>query len=177
MQRLAAGDDLALNDIMRRWQERLVAFLVRMTGDHAAAVDLAQETFVRLYQHRTSYMPTAAFAAYLFRIASNLARNHARWKQRHPTVSMDDCESSTPEPATSSSAPDQQMEEGERLKVIEAALAALPPDLREAILLFTYQEMSYAQIAEATHCSPKAVETRIYRARLILKSTLRNLDS
>lgn len=177
MQRLAAGDDLALNDIMGRWREKLAAFLARMTGDHASAVDLAQETFVRLYQHRASYKPTAAFATYLFRIASNLARNHARWKQRHPTVSMDDAETPHQETAASSPAPDQQLDDSERLQVIEAAIAALPPDLREAILLFTHQDMSYAEIAEAARCSTKAVETRIYRARQILKDTLKHLDS
>jgi RNA polymerase sigma factor (sigma-70 family) len=177
MQRLAAGDDLALNDIMGRWREKLAAFLLRMTGDHASAVDLAQETFVRLYQRRSSYKPTAAFATYLFRIASNLARNHARWKHRHPTVSMDDDETSNQEPASSSLPPDSQLDHGERLQLIETAITALPPDLREAILLFTYQDMSYAEIAQATRCSTKAVETRIYRARQILKDTLKKLSS
>ena len=176
MQRLAAGDDLALNGIMERWRERLVSFLMRMTGDHATAVDLAQEAFVRLYQHCGSYKPAAAFSTYLFRIASNLAHNHARWMRRHPTMSIDDDEASIQEPAASSPTPDDQMDHGERLRIIESALATLPLDLREAILLFTYQDMSYAEIAEATRCTPKAVETRIYRARQILKSALKQLD-
>lgn len=176
MQRLAAGDDVALNEIMRRWREKLAAFLTRMTGDHSAAVDLAQETFVRLYHHRGSYKPTAPFPTYLFRIASNLARNHARWTRRHPTVSVNDLDESRPEPAASSPVPDQQLDHAERLRIIEAAIAALPPDLRETILLFTHHDLSYAQIAEVMRCSSKAVETRIYRARQILKAALRELE-
>lgn len=177
MRRLAAGDDVALNEIMQRWREKLAAFLTRMTGDHATAIDLAQETFVRLYQHRASYQPSAPFPTYLFRIASNLARNHARWKRRHPTVSMDDLDESRPEPAASSPVPDQQLDHSERLRIIEAAIAALPPDVRETILLFTHHDLSYAQIADVMRCTSKAVETRIYRARQMLKATLREMDS
>ena len=86
MQRLAGGEDLALNELMTRWRERVAAFLLRMVGDHATAMDLTQETFVRLYTSRHSYKPVAAFSTYLFHIATNLARSHARWKGRHPTV-------------------------------------------------------------------------------------------
>lgn len=177
MQRLAAGDDLALNEIMHRWCDKVAAFLQRMTGDPDAAVDLAQETFVRLYQHCGSYSPSAAFPTYLFRIAANLARNHHRWRRRHPTVSLEDEEGASGETPGQQSSPDADMQSSERLRTIEAAIAALPPELREAMLLFTYEDLSYAQIAEAAHCSSKAVETRIYRARQMLRSLLKDLDA
>lgn len=177
MQRLAAGDDLALNEIMSRWRDKVAAFLKRMTGDPDAAVDLAQETFVRLYQHCGSYSPSAAFPTYLFRIAANLARNHQRWRRRHPTVSLEDEESAAGETPGHQPSPDADMQSGERLRTVEAAIAALPPELREAMLLFTYEDMSYAQIAKAAHCSSKAVETRIYRARQMLKSLLKEFDA
>lgn len=176
MQRLAAGDDLALNEIMSRWREKVAAFLTRMTGDPDAAVDLAQETFVRLYQHCGSYSHSAAFPSYLFRIAANLARNHQRWRRRHPTVSLEDGEGVAGETPGHQSSPDVDMQSGERLRTVEAAIAALPPELREAMLLFTYEDLSYAQIAQAAHCSSKAVETRIYRARQMLRSLLKDLD-
>lgn len=172
MQRLAAGDDLALNGIMERWKDKVAAFLVRMTGDSATAIDLTQETFVKLFQHRARYRPTAAFPTYLFCIASNLARNHARWKMRHPAVSFDDENNHLPENADSRPGPDRQMESKEQLGRVEKALAALPADLREAMLLFTYEDMSYCEIAEAVGCTAKAVETRIYRARHMLRSAL-----
>lgn len=177
MQRLAAGDDLALNEIMNRWKEKVAAFLKRMTGDPDAAVDLAQETFVRLYQSCGSYTPSAAFPAYLFRIAANLGRNHHRWRRSHPTVTLGDEERIGIESPDHHSSPDADMENGERMLAVEAAIAALPPELREAMLLFTYEDMSYAQIAKVAHCSSKAVETRIYRARQILKSVLKDFEA
>jgi RNA polymerase sigma-70 factor, ECF subfamily len=89
MTRLAQGDDLALNALMTRWGERVASFLYRMTGNPATAADLAQETFVKLYQARYRYRAAGKFSTYLFAIAANLERNHARWKMRHPTVSID----------------------------------------------------------------------------------------
>ncbi len=172
MQRLAAGDDLALNSLMERWKDKVAAFLLRMTGNAATATDLTQETFVKLYQSRARYHPTAPFPTYLFRIAANLARNHARWKQRHPTVSIDNEDDHVPESVESQPGPAEQMERSEQLQRVETALAALPDDLREAMLLFTYQDMSYAEIAAAVGCTSKAVETRIYRARQILRTAL-----
>lgn len=172
MKRLAEGDDLALNDLMHRWRDRLAAFLYRMTINHEAALDLAQETFVRLYQSRDRYQPTAPFATYLFRIAANLARNHARWRKRHPAVSIEDEQSFVSELRDPSSLPDQSADHREQLACVERALAALPDDLREAMLLFTYEDMSQAEIAHTLGCTTKAVETRIYRARQMLKATL-----
>lgn len=173
MQRLAAGDDLALNGIMEHWKDKVAAFLMRMTGNSATAVDLTQETFVKLFQHRSRYQPTAAFPSYLFSIAANLARNHARWKTRHPTVSIDDEENPLPETVETHPGPAEQLEHAEQMERVEKALAALPEDLREAMLLFTYEDMSHAEIAAAVGCTSKAVETRIYRARQILRAALR----
>jgi RNA polymerase sigma-70 factor (ECF subfamily) len=172
MQRLAAGEDLALNSLMDRWKDKVAAFLLRMTGNVSTATDLTQETFVKLYQSRGRYQPSAPFPTYLFRIASNLARNHARWRLRHPTVSIDNEDDHVPESVETHPGPAEQMERSEQMERVEAALAALPADLREAMLLFTYQDMSYAEIAAAVGCSSKAVETRIYRARQILRSAL-----
>ncbi len=172
MLRLAAGDDLALNSLMDRWKDKVAAFLLRMTGNAATATDLTHETFVKLYQSRARYSPSAPFPTYLFHIAANLARNHARWKQRHPTVSIDSEDDHVPESVETQPGPDEQMERSEQLQRVEAALAALPDDLREAMLLFIYQDMSYAEIAAAAGCSAKAVETRIYRARQILRASL-----
>lgn len=176
MARLASGDDLALNALMRRWSDRVISFLYRMTGRHDAAVDLAQETFVKLYQSRARYKPTGTFSTWLFAIAANLARNHSRWLRRHPTVSMDETDSagkaSFPEPADPSRAPDGMAVGNEIADTVNRAVLALPLDLREALTLFVNEDLGYADIAGILGCSPKAVETRIYRARQILKEKL-----
>ena len=180
MARLASGDDLALNALMRRWSDRIVSFLYRMTGRHDAAVDLAQETFVKVYQARDRYRPRGgAFSTWLFAIASNLAKNQARWRSRHPEVSLDapadDGSNAFPEPRSVEASPDQAAVSREIEEQVRAAVLALPDELREALLLFTHEQLGYAEIAVIMSCSPKAVETRIYRARQILKERLKDL--
>lgn len=173
MLRLAGGEDLALNDLISRWRDRLAAFLLRMVGDHATAMDLTQETFVRLYTSRKTYKPTAAFSTYLFHIATNLARTQARWRKRHPTVPMEDENREIRHEAVDSlPSPDESADLHERADLVNRAIAALPEDQREALLLFTVEGMSQAEVAAALGCSPKAVEVRVYRARQLLRETL-----
>ena len=180
MVRLVNGDDLALNTLMRRWSDRIISFLYRMTGRHDVAVDLAQETFVKLYQARDRFRPSSgAFSTWIFTIASNLAKNHTRWRSRHPEVSLDtiadDGSRSLPEPHSTEVSPDQAAVTHETEDQVRSAILSLPNELREALLLFTNEQLGYADIAVITNCSPKAVETRIYRARQILKELLKDL--
>lgn len=182
MARLASGDDLALNTLMRRWSDRIFSFLYRMTGRHDAAIDLAQETFVKLYQARTQYRPQSGeFSTWIFTIASNLAKNHARWRSRHPEVSLDaskdDGSTFLSEPHAAEASPDEAAVSRETEEQVHAAILALPRELRETLLLFTHENLGYAEIAAITQCSAKAVETRIYRARQILKDQLKHLRS
>lgn len=176
MVRLAGGEDPALGELMARWGPRVTAFLQRMTGRRDVATDLAQETFVKLYQARGRYRPSGGFSTYLFAIAANLARNHARWSARHPTVSFDakpdEGGSAVPDLADTRQTPAESARSAERMRAVQAAFRRLSPDLREAMSLFVYEGMGYAEIAAVTQCSPKAVETRIYRARQILKELL-----
>lgn len=178
MERLAAGDDLAMNILMQRWRERAAAFLYKMTSHSETAVDLAQETFVKLYQGRARYRPEGKFSTYLFAIAVNLARNHARWKSRHPTVSLDEaredgsCILEAPDPGLT---PEDAAANAERMRAVQRAFQTLPTDLREAMTLFIYEDMGYSEIAAIAGCSAKAAETRIYRARQILKEQLKDI--
>ncbi len=176
MVRLANGEDRALNLVMDRWGQRVTSFLYKMTGHRDASLDLAQETFVKLYQARARYRPAGTFSTYLFTIAANLARNHARWKSRHPTISLDatddDGASVVAEAVDPANAPDKAADISEEYREVHKALLALPHDLREAMTLFVYEGMGYADIAALTRCSAKAVETRIYRARQILRDQL-----
>jgi RNA polymerase sigma-70 factor (ECF subfamily) len=176
MARLVLGDDLALNELMTRWRSPIASFLYRMTTRVDTAADLAQETFVKLYQIRHRYRPEAKFSTFLFAIANNLARNQARWNRGHPTVSLDQ----DPEDAAGlmelvdpGQTPHEAAISAERNKAILHAFRELPADLREAMSLFIYEDMSYAEISHIVGCSPKAAETRIYRARQILKDRLK----
>jgi RNA polymerase sigma-70 factor, ECF subfamily len=171
---LAGGDDTALNPLMDRWQAPLRGFLYRYTQNEHDALDLAQETFVRLYQHRTRYRRGARFSTWMFQIALNLARSRARWRRRHPTDALaDEAETSAARAPTSTEAdPAERALAAERAATVKAAVAALPAELREAVVLFEYQDKSHAEIAAIVHATPKAVETRLYRARQQLRKTL-----
>ena len=175
MQRLQAGDDLALNEIMGRWKQPTVSYLLRLLGNHEDALDLTMETFVRVYESRHRYAPSARFSRWLFTIATNLARNHARWKTRHPEVTLetDEDEASPLDYLTDDRlGAAQQLETRERAKAVQKAITDLPSDLRTATLLFEYEGLSHAEIASIEGCSAKAIETRLYRARQFLEQKL-----
>ena len=169
---------LALNLLMDRWASRVIAFLYRITSHRDTAADLAQETFVKLYQARNRYRASGNFSTYLFAIAANLARNNHRWQARHPTISLDRSPANNSRSAVElvdpHADPRESAQKSEQMNAVAAAFQALPSDLREARSLFIDQDMSYAEIAAIAGCSPKAVETRIYRARQILKELLKD---
>ena len=177
MMRLRNGDDLALNEIMARWQQPLANYLMRFCGSEATALDLTQETFVRVYEARARYDSRGKFATWLYTIAGNLSRNSHRWQQRHPAVSLD---APTDEYGgtlaahlpDATLAPDAHAEQIERTTAVRAAIAELPEDLRTVVLLSEYEDRSHADIAAVLACTPKAVETRLYRARQALREKL-----
>lgn len=175
MQRLQGGDDLALNEIMGRWKQPLASYLMRQLGSHEDALDLTMETFVRVYESRHRYAPSARFARWLFTIATNLARNHVRWKERHPEVTLETTEEeSSPLDHLSDTGlcASKQLEAKERAQAVRRAVTDLPPELRTALVLFEYEDLSHAEIASIEGCSAKAVETRLYRARQYLEQKL-----
>lgn len=88
MVRLAAGHDAALNELMERHGEKLFHYLIRCLQDEEEEADLAQETFVRVYQHRAKFDSGQKFSTWLYTIASNLVRDRHRWRARHPQVSL-----------------------------------------------------------------------------------------
>jgi RNA polymerase sigma-70 factor (ECF subfamily) len=158
----------------------VVSYLLRLTGDQTVACDLAEETFVQVYQSRDRYRPHGAFSTWLFAIAANLFRNLARWRSRHSTVSMDAAEDLEDKPLgekifDSKPNPGQEIEISERSEAVRDAILLLPDDQRQAIVLFEYEGLSHEEIAQVVRCTPKAVEARLYRARGVLRERLKNL--
>jgi len=178
MLQLKAGDDLALNELILRWQTPLVAFIYRYIGSEADSLDLAQETFVRVYQSRMSYKPSAKFSTWLFTIASNLCRNAIRWRDRHPTVAATTTDRAG-EPydllettASGERSPADNAAHNDLACAVREHVQALPHDLKTAVLLFEYEDLSHQEIAAVLGCSVKAVETRLHRARKLLHDSL-----
>jgi len=180
MVRLKNGEDLMLNELMTRWQQPLVAFIYRYIGHQSDALDLAQETFVRVYQARSRYTAHAKFASWLFAIAANLCRNYVRrWKRGGGTAieSLDANSTDVSERIlTSDDSPDQAVIKSELISSIKGALAKLPHDLKTVILLYEYEDLSYEDISSALGCSIKAVEMKLYRARKFLRELLTRAD-
>jgi RNA polymerase sigma-70 factor (ECF subfamily) len=176
MGRIADGDEHAFRELVERHQHAVVGTVARMLGDPTEAEDIAQLAFLRVWKHAKRWRPDAKFTTYLFTIAANLVRNHARWRQRHPSVSIEAGEETGHEAADQAPSPDESAASHDKLRAIQVAMAALPPELREAMTLFTHEDLGYAEIATIAGCSPKAVETRIYRARQLLKEALKDLE-
>ena len=177
MARLVGGHEAALNALMERHAAGVFHFLCRMLGNEDDANDLAQDTFVRVYRARESFNPAQKFSTWLFTIAANLARNQLRWRSRHPNVSLDAESESTEQtlgdtlPAATST-PHQSADEAERAQSVRAAVQALPHDLREAIVLCEWEDVPVAEAATVLSTTPKAVESRLYRARKLLRDRL-----
>jgi RNA polymerase sigma-70 factor (ECF subfamily) len=178
MERLQAGTDAALNDLMARHSAPVFRFLCRLTGNEDDAHDLAQETFVRVFKSAKSFRLQEKFSTWLFTIAANLARNHFRWRSRHPNVSLDGeipgtdqtLENTLP---SAGAAPGEAALAAERAAAVRLAVRNLPDDLREAVVLCEWEERSVAEAAAILEATPKAVESRLYRARRTLRERLK----
>lgn len=140
---------------MHRWQVPLRHFLERHLQNEHDAHDLAQETFVRIYQHRARWRDGSRFSTWMFQIGLNLTRDRVRWRshRNHPPLdAARDTASDAPLPAAT-------VELQERAEAVRVAIHALPDDLRATVILSEYEDRSHAEIADIMRTTPKAVET------------------
>jgi RNA polymerase sigma-70 factor (ECF subfamily) len=175
MLRFRGGDRGAFETLFRRYTPRLVSFLARMVPERARAEELAQETFVRIYQARDRYEPKARFSTWLFGIASNLALNdlaRAHRRREHPWE-----ESAATQVPTSEPPADESLVARSTAGRLEEALAQLPDRQQAALLLRVEEELSYEDIADALGVSKASVKSLIHRARERLLSALRGDDN
>jgi len=181
MQSLQAGEELALNRLMARHREKVFHYLIRLLQDEAEALDLAQETFVRIFLNRDKFNLKHRFTSWLYAIATNLARDRMRWLSRRHNISIDAPASPGSELTLADSLPDnkplpgEQLQQNERIQELKNALADIPEELRTPLILVEYENLSQAEIAEILRCSPKSVENRLYRARRLLREKLKHL--
>jgi len=135
--------------------------------------------FVRIFQQRHRFKEKLRFSAWLFTIALNLCRSSHRWQARHQTVALENEQEQenweTESGLLTSSSPADDASKKELALVVRSAVQALPDKLKAVVLLADYEDLSHHQIAQILGCSPKAVETRLYRAHRILRGKLRDL--
>jgi RNA polymerase sigma-70 factor (ECF subfamily) len=179
MLRVAAGDEAGFNYLVEKYHRAMIHFLFRMVRNQAVAEELAQEVFLRVYRSRESYRAEAKFTTWLYRIATNLAVNHAR-DTRHErsaqTIYLDapDEESgTTPDVADDEPSVEQRMMRDERMAAIRTHVMALPERQRMAVLMHKYQGMDYRQIGEVLKLSESATKSLLFRAYQTLRDKLK----
>ena len=179
MLRAKAGDQSAFDFLVQKYRRPMVSFMYRMARNTAAAEDLAQEVFLRVYRSRASYEASAKFTTWLYRIATNLAVNHAR-DTRHERpevqVSLDEPDEDT---GTTLELPDghltaeQAMVRRERMLAIRSRVEALPEQQKLAVIMHKYQQMDYKQIADVLKKSESATKSLLFRAYETLRDQLK----
>lgn len=181
MLRVKHGDDQAFSELVERYQDRLVSIFANLLGgDSAAAEDLAQEVFLRIYRARNGYQPTAKFSTWVYRIANNLASNSRRTAGRRKEVQLAPADSGplgmNPQEKVlaekSALMPARQLDKSELQRIVIRALESLNERQRLAILLHKFEELSYAEIAEVMELSEEAVKSLLARARDNLRNIL-----
>lgn len=166
LDRVARGDPQAARAMVARKLPRLLALATRMLGDAGDAEDVAQESFVRLWQQASRWRPGAArFDTWLHRVTLNLCYDRLRKRRDVPVETMPD----RPDPGPP---PDAGLEEAGMSARVASALQALPERQREAIMLQYYQELSNTQAAAAMEVSVEALESLLSRARRTLRTLL-----
>jgi RNA polymerase sigma-70 factor (ECF subfamily) len=179
MLRVAAGDEASFNYLAEKYHRPILHFLFRMVRNQAIAEELAQEVFLRVYRSRESYRAEAKFTTWLYRIATNLAVNHAR-DTRHEraaqSVLLDAPDEETglrPEVADEAPSVEQRLLREERMKAIRDHVMALPERQRMAVLMHKYQGMDYRQIGEVLKLSESATKSLLFRAYQTLRERLK----
>jgi len=181
MLRVRDDDPRAFEELVDRYQHRLLSVLRHLCGNPEEAEDLAQEVFLRVYRSRKEYHPQAKFSTWMFTIANNLAANAFRRRQRKPTVNLDVHESGPlgPRPQETlvydrAPAPEHQLDHHELSLVIQKALEQLNDRQRMAVVLNKFEDMSYQEIAEVMGMTVKAIKSLLSRARTQLRDLLKN---
>ena len=176
MLRVKAGDETAFGYLVQKYRRPLIGFMYRLCHNPATAEELAQEVFLRVYRSRLSYEPSAKFTTWLYRIATNLAVNHAR-DTRHERPENTVRLGNTPDLADESLTAEQQLLQRERLAAIRSKVNALPERQRLAVLMHKYQQMDYRQIAAVMKLSESATKSLLFRAYETLREQLKEFVS
>ena len=185
VERAAAGDHRAYELLVIKYQRRIERLIGRMVRDVNLVPDIAQETFIRAWRALHQFRGDAQFYTWLYRIAVNTAKKSLMELKRNPVVTEtalhsadDDDETSRREnELTSESTPESELAAREIAAAVNAAMEALPEDLRTAVTLREIEGLSYEEIAEAMNCPIGTVRSRIFRAREAISARVKPLLS
>ncbi len=167
VRRLKQGDEMAFAEIVRRYKDKMVNFLWQLTGDYQKAVELSQETFMRVYFKAHRYKPIAPFSSWIYAIASNLARTELKKMRKVQTLPLDVIQNRIAEPGSYNSEAESDV-----AKAIGKALNSLPPRYRIPVVLKDLEGFSQEEIAQMLKKPLGTIKARISRGRGYLKKEL-----
>jgi RNA polymerase sigma-70 factor (ECF subfamily) len=181
VQRTVAGDQRAFGLLVVKYQRRVQRLIGRMVRDVDLVEDIAQESFIRAYRALPQFRGDAQFYTWLYRIAVNTAKKALMDLKRDPLVTRTALQSSDEEDETfglendltSSETPDAALQAKEIAEAVNAAIEALPEELRQAVTLREIEGLSYEEIALAMECPIGTVRSRIFRAREAISTRLK----
>jgi RNA polymerase sigma-70 factor, ECF subfamily len=180
MLELRAGNMAGFDYLVQKYRKPIIHFMYRMVHNQAVAEELAQEVFLRVYRSRETYRAEARFSTWLYRIATNLAVNHAR-DTRHErnasTVYLDQVDAetgTTPDVADDDPGAESAMLRRERLDAIRQHVLALPARQRMAVLMHKYEGLDYKQIGDVLKLSESATKSLLFRAYQTLRERLKS---
>jgi len=184
MYAVAAGNEQAFEELLRRYETQLVTFCYAFMRNRDSAEDLAQETFLRVYRNAARYQPVAKFTTWLYKIAANLCINELKKGQLRSSRSLDEPAGSDPDGtriierlANKGDAPLTEAEKHEAQGLIERAISHLPDDQRTTLVMVEYHHMQYHEIADILGVTVSAIKMRVKRARETLRETLKILQA
>lgn len=179
VERVQAGDKGAFDLLVKRYQHKVIGLIGRYVQDQAEALDVAQETFIKAYKALDSFRGESAFYTWLYRIATNTAKNYlvTRSRRRPGTdVDIDDVlQAESESELREIETPENNLYRDELFSVMASTLEALPEELRVALTLRELEGMSYEEIAEVMDCPIGTVRSRIFRARDAIDKELKPL--
>ncbi len=179
VERVQRGDKAAFDVLVLRYQHKIVKLVNRYVHDHAEALDVTQEAFIKAYRALPRFRGDSAFYTWLYRISINTAKNHLVSASRRPTDSTIDLQDPDEYDANARlrdmDTPEALLLSDEIKQTVERTLRELPDELRTAITLRELEGLSYEEIAQAMDCPVGTVRSRIFRAREAIDARLKPL--
>ena len=170
----AAGVEGSFEELVRRYQRPISAYVYRMIGDYESALDLTQEIFIKVYGSLARYRPEFKFSTWIYKIAHNSAVDHLRRNggRERSIVTGSDADQYDMPIESDSLTPEQESEREERRVEIETIVKSLPPAYRELIVLRHSQDLTYEEIVDVTGLPLGTVKNRLFRARELMRQIL-----
>ena len=158
-----AGESSAFDVLVGRWEDRIRGACWRLLGSQDEARDVAQEAFLKAYRALPGFKREARFSSWLYQIAVNLCRDRLRRRRTRATVSLDELEAAGPVLVEARPGAQEALIRDDLALAVRRAIAALPAEQREVVILKEYQGLTFLEIAQALDVPVSTVKTRLYR--------------